>query len=361
MSKLRAGVAGLSRGSGLVSTLANHPEVEIVALCDLNQATLEDQGRVVHVADSGLFTQFHDFVNAPLDIIVIATPIEYHAQQSIMAMETGKHVLCEQTAAYTADDYERLIQTVRRTGRVYMMAENYCYYHYIQEWKKIIEAGRLGPIVYAEGEYIHEIERLLVDPVTGERYWRYRRAPIWYCGHTLGPLLTLMDDRIVRATGAHTGRHKHPGESIAFLDMEVGLFQTAKGAVIKILRSQIAPRYHDLIFYSLYGTKGFVETGRTGGWVGTTGRLFIDGEMARQDGAREIECAYSDKNAPPEATAGGHGTSEYFMMRDFVTAVQQGTPPPIDVVRSVDFTLPGIMAHEAAMRGGVWLDVPQFQ
>ena len=49
------------------------------------------------------------------------------------------------------------------------------------------------------------------------------------------------------------------------------------------------------------------------------------------------------------------------MVRDFIAAVEQGTQPPIDVVRSVDFTLPGILAHEAAMRGGVWLDVPQFQ
>src|SRR6185503_13154892 len=183
MSKLRAGVVGLSRGSSLVGALAQHPDVEIVALCDTDQATLEEQGRAIHVPDSGLYSKFHDFVNAPLDFVVIATPIEYHAQQSIVAMESGEHVLCEQTAAYTVDDCERLIQTVRRTGRVYMMAENYCYFHYIQEWKEIIGAGRLGPIVYAEGEYIHEIERLLVDPVTGERYWRYRRAPIWYCAH----------------------------------------------------------------------------------------------------------------------------------------------------------------------------------
>jgi predicted dehydrogenase len=361
MSKLRAGVVGLSRGSSLVAALAGHPDVEIVALCDMDQATLEEQGRAIHVPDSGLYSKYHDFVNAPLDIVVIATPIEYHAQQSIMAMENGKHVLCEQTAAYTVDDCERLIQTVRRTGRVYMMAENYCYFHYIQQWKQIVAAGRLGPIFYAEGEYIHEIERLLVDPVTGERYWRYRRAPIWYCAHTLGPLLTLMDDRIVKATGAHAGRHKHPGESIAFLDMEVGLFQTAKGAVIKILRSQVATRYHDLIFYCLYGTKGFVENGRTGGAGPSTGRLFIEGEMSHEAGAQEIQCAYSDPQAPPEAIVGGHGTSEFYMVRDFINAIQTGSQPPIDVVRSVDFTLPGILAHEAAMRGGVWLDVPRFE
>jgi predicted dehydrogenase len=358
--RFRAGIVGLQRGSGLLHALATHPNVEITALCDANPATLAVMGDEYRLPDSQRFTQFHDFVNAPLDLIAIATPIEFHAQQSVAAMEAGKHVLCEQTAAYTVDDCERLVQTVRRTGRKYMMAENYCYFHYVLQWKEMVRAGKLGQIFYAEGEYIHEITDLLRNPKTGEQHWRYRRAPIWYCGHTLGPLLTLMDDRIVKATGAHSGRHTHPGESIAYLDMEVGLFQTQKGAVIKILRSQVAPRYHDLIFYSLYGTKGFVETGREGGWAGTTGRIFLKDEMKPEDGGREITCLTSDPNAPAEARSGGHGTSEYFMIRDFISAIENDTQPPIDVQRAVDMTLPGILAHEAAMRGGAWLDVPAF-
>jgi len=150
-------------------------------------------------------------------------------------------VLCEQTAAYTLDDCERVVNAVRRSGCTYMMAENYTYFHYIQEWRQMVAQGKLGKITYAEGEYIHEIVDLLVDPTTSRPKWRYTRAPIWYCAHCLGPLLTLMDDRIVKATGAQAGRNKHPGETIAFLDMEVGLFMTQKGSVIKILRSQVAP------------------------------------------------------------------------------------------------------------------------
>jgi hypothetical protein len=115
-----------------------------------------------------------------------------------------------------------------------------------------------------------------------------------------------------------------------------------------------------MIFYSLYGAKGFVETGREGGWRGTQGRLYIEGEMSKQAGAQPFDCPTVDPNAPAEALQGGHGTSEYYMVRDFIAAIENNTLPPIDVARAVDFTAPGICAHESAMRGGVWLDVPLF-
>ncbi|MCX6047707.1 MAG: Gfo/Idh/MocA family oxidoreductase [Chloroflexi bacterium] len=358
--KLKVGFVGLRRGGGLVRSFAGHPRVEIAALCDLDTNSMSKMAGDFALNDQQLFTNFDDFVNAPIDIVVIATPIEFHANQSIAALESGKHVLCEQTAAYTLEDCERLVQAVRKTDRVYMMGENYCYFHYIREWKKIIQQGKLGKIVHAEGEYLHEIVDLLIDPQTGKHRWRYTRAPIWYCAHCLGPLLTLMDDRIVKATGVHSGKNIYPDEGLGFLDMEVGLFQTQKGSTIKILRSQVAPRHPEMIFYSLYGTKGFVENGREGGWGGTKGRLYIEGEMAKHPGAQVFDCPTIDVNAPAEALQGGHGTSEYYMVRDFIDAIDNHTQSPIDVARAMDFTVPGICAHEAAMKGGVWVDVPLF-
>ena len=362
MSKLRAGFVGLRRGGGLVRSLAHHPQVEITALCDLDTESLNSMGADFDLADERLYTNYDDFLNAPIDFVVIATPIDFHATQTIAALESGRHVLCEQTAAYTVADCERIVNTVNRTGKVYMMAENYCYFHYIREWQAMIQQGRLGKIFHAEGEYIHEIRSLLIDPETGKHRWRYTRAPIWYCAHCLGPLLTLMDDRIVKATGTQSGKNIFPNEGLGFLDMELGLFQTAKGATIKILRSQVAPRHPEMVWYSLYGTKGFVENGRhrTHGYGSTEGYIYLEDEMSEKEGAQKIDCPTSDPNAPEEAKKGGHGTSEFFMVRDFITAINEGSKPPIDVVRAMDFTVPGLIAHEAAMQGGVCLDVPSF-
>jgi hypothetical protein len=171
----------------------------------------------------------------------------------------------------------------------------------------------------------------------------------------------LMEDRIVQATGAHSGYSTVPNRGPACLNMEVALFKTQKGAVIKVLRSQVALREPPIHYYSLYGTRGFLETDRVGGWKSETGKLYIEGEMDREQGFQKIECPYSDPAAPPEAMKGGHGTTEYYLVREFVDAIKHNQRPPIDVVRATDFTVPGICAHEAAMSGGGWVDVPLFE
>ncbi len=352
------GIVGLRRGRGFVRVFDAHPRVEVAALCDVDEERLAETGEAFELPEDRLYTDFDSFLDAPIDIVMIATPIGFHAEQTIKSVESGKHVLCEQTAAYTIEDCQRIVDAVKRTGIAYMMAENYTYYHYIREWQKLIEQGKLGEIFYAEGEYVHEIVDLLFDEETGTYFWRHERPPIWYCAHCLGPLLTLMDDRIVKACGSHSGFHRMPEqkEHLGFLDMEAGLFRTQKGALIKILRSQVAPRHPTLVWYCLYGTRGQIENGRAGG----DGLLYIEGEMSQKEGGRAIKCSTIDPAAPEEARAGGHGTSEYYMIRDFLDALDNNTRPPIDVMRSMDFTVPGIVAHESAMSDGNWRDVPLF-
>jgi len=49
------------------------------------------------------------------------------------------------------------------------------------------------------------------------------------------------------------------------------------------------------------------------------------------------------------------------MIRDFVDSITNDMPPPIDEYESMDFVLPGIMAHESAQKGGVKLEVPNLR
>ncbi|MFO8078706.1 MAG: gfo/Idh/MocA family oxidoreductase, partial [Armatimonadota bacterium] len=60
-------------------------------------------------------------------------------------------------------------------------------------------------------------------------------------------------------------------------------------------------------------------------------------------------------------TAGGHGTSEYFMCNDFVRCITDDTAPAIDVYRGLDYSVPGICAHISAENGSEPVEVPDFR
>ncbi len=340
MKKFKIGIVGLSRGRGFVNVFNNHPRVTVSALCDLDENKLADVGEAFKLSDNDLYTNYDEFISSDFDVVVIATPIPFHTEQTLKALESGKHVLCEQTVAYTVDECEKVVGAVKKSGLHYMMAENYCYFHYIQQWKQIINAGKLGEIVYAEAEYLHNIEDLLIDEKTDGRFWRHERPPIWYCAHVVGPLLYLTGDKIVRATGCHTGFNRWPDKTSepGFLDMEVGLFQTKMGRVFKILRSQTVVHPH-IVHYNLYGTKGSVENTRLQRMdkiKDAPGMLYIEDEMGDSRNADIPNYSQVDPHAPEDAKEGGHGTSEYFMIREFLDSLENNVKPPIDVIRAVN-------------------------
>ena len=142
--------------------------------------------------------------------------------------------------------------------------------------------------------------------------------------------------------------------------MQVALFETAKGAMVKFIGSQVVAREPYLVHYCLYGTEGVVENGRTGHQK-TTGLLYRRDDPSYSEGLVPIDCDPSDSAAPPEARTGGHGTSEYFLLRDFLESIESGRPAPIDARRAFELTVPGLVALESIQQGGVWLDVPQVR
>src|SRR5690606_34936933 len=56
----------------------------------------------------------------------------------------------------------------------------------------------------------------------------------------------------------------------------------------------------------------------------------------------------------------GHEGSHHFLVDDFVRAVTDQTLPPVNAWQAARFTLPGVMAHESARRGGERLVVPDM-
>ena len=111
------------------------------------------------------------------------------------------------------------------------------------------------------------------------------------------------------------------------------------------------PSFH---YFSIYGTQGVLESPR-GGYEGFKANFE---DIPNLQGMVTLPLSWVHTKLPPEAQAGGHGSSEYLMVNDFVRSVLDGTPPPIDVHFGLDMTLPGICAHQSAEQGSMPIEVP---
>lgn len=232
MMALRIGVAGLRRGMGFVRVFGNHRECELAAVCDVEagraKAVAEEFGAPLH------FEDFSEMCRAEIDAIVVATPAPLHVAHALEALSEGKHVMSEVPAAWDLEEAEELARGVERSGLKYMFAENMCYFAYIETYEQMVKRGDIGKPIYAEGEYVHDCRPLMHDRFDGITpgsesglTWRASLPPIHYCTHDLGPILEIMNTRVVSAVGMHTGSNVEP--QWGTIDMEVASSRPSRG------------------------------------------------------------------------------------------------------------------------------------
>lgn len=94
-----------------------------------------------------------------------------------------------------------------------------------------------------------------------------------------------MNDGIIKATASGRGVNIIPNVGVGAIDMQVALFETQKSVTIKLLRRSVATRRPPVVFYSIYGTRGTIETGRDG----AEDKLYIEGEKGYEKGMRAIK------------------------------------------------------------------------
>jgi predicted dehydrogenase len=332
------------------------PDCEVVAVCDENPAKLKGY--------EGLetFTCYDAFIEkAKLDIVAVITPGPVHAPQSLRAMEAGVHVISETPCVYTVDEARAIVRLAEKTGLKYMLTEDYIFMGWVQAWERLIQEGKLGEIVFAEGEYTHDCRDIFFMDRAGayvpyrdrkkheglQLSWRATALPpLKYCSHTLGPLLHLMDDRCVTASGLHTGCRTVPQSGA--VDVAVGIFKTKKGNVVR-LTNGFSIAHPFAYFVGLYGTKGTVKMMRIGG---ATVKAWFEDEHAGK-GWTDIPTPWAERED------GRRWLS--VVVEGFVESVRRDTKPPVDVYESMDYTLPGICAHDSADQNGRVLDVPDLR
>ena len=84
------------------------------------------------------------FEQGKADLVVISTAIHLHALMALEALAQGSHVLCEKPVCATLDEYARMLEAEKRTGRFVAIGYQWSYARAIQELKQDILDGVFG-------------------------------------------------------------------------------------------------------------------------------------------------------------------------------------------------------------------------
>lgn len=358
---IKLGVAGLKRGRSIVTDILGEQNVVLHAICDKNEAILADAKEFFQnqkkLSDLLVFDSLEEMLKSDIDAVIIATDAPLHTQHSIMALEAGKHVLSEIPVAFTIEEARELKKAVKAHPELkYMVGENCCFWAFIESWKQMREKGMFGEVVYAEGEYLHSGDPANFDPAKcPDTHWRTTLDAIRYSTHQLGPLLYIMDDECVSVSCMEPAAKYNPYKKGA--ENGIAIFRTKKGAVIRVFICFGAYVGGGENNYALYGTRGSIDTGTKTDY--THGYSYaklsdIPGTLYKKI---EIPVGYS----LPGEQASGHGGADGKMVRAFVKCILEDSEPPIDIDRGLQMSIPGIIAHESAVQGGVLMDIPDIE
>lgn len=366
---MKIGIAGLR---GLSTLMGFHAieGVKVTALCDLDAELLDAQAQKYGIPNK--YRIFEDMLLSDIDAVVIATPMQCHVPQTILALEAGKHVLSEVTAGVSMEELFWLVESVEKSGKTYMMAENYCYIPDIQLVLGMIKAGLLGEVYYGEGEYLHNLQSILTyqyglhqsGRTSWRRYWQMGVRGAYYPTHSIGPVMQwFQGERIAQI--ACFGSGNHIDGSLHQEDTTITMCQMESGKLARIRLDALSPRPHHMAYYTVQGTKGVVEFSRIAGqdskvWLKDQGETTDEAKWkSLHEYAGHLPERY--KNATKAQRESGHGGGDFFIVEDFVNAVRGISPNPIDVYTACEWTAVGILSRLSIMNNSRMIDVPHFR
>ena len=84
--------------------------------------------------------------DSSVDAVCLCTPSGFHAEQAIAALENGKNVVVEKPMALTAEDCDRVIETVKKTGKTLTVICQLRFSEDVQKLKKLYEEKAFGTV-----------------------------------------------------------------------------------------------------------------------------------------------------------------------------------------------------------------------
>lgn len=131
-----------------------NPNVELYAFCDINETQLKKMGEKYGVTrlytdEAAMLAELPE-----IDAVSVCTWNAAHAPCTIMALNAGKHVLCEKPMATNADEAQAMMDAAKKAGKLLMIGFVRRYGNDCLILEDLINKDAFGDIYYAKATYL---------------------------------------------------------------------------------------------------------------------------------------------------------------------------------------------------------------
>ena len=371
-----------------------HPAVEYVAVCDKFRERAKDfQERF---GADRIFDSFDDVItSSEINAVAIFTQRDLHGQMAIEALKAGKHVYSAVPMALKIEEILEIVRLVKETGLTYMMGETGIYRPASIFCRKKYASGEMGEMVYAEAQYNHDMKRLYhVFQYTEGDVWRKMAGlpPFFYPTHSTSMVLSAANTYATKVAASGYVDKVDPdifGEGMNYWDNPFSnssmLLHLANGGTARISENRrVAWHFPETYISCFYGTEASYECSlMQHSYLKMDEKGHVDYtdvsdelnpiELTKHKNELDyikqaVNGMWCNTEAPiqfvsrlPKEFEGlqtGHAGTHKFMVDDFCQAYMSGWLSPTNAWQAARYNLPGLVAHQSALQGGVLLDIP---
>ena len=145
--RIVAGVIGYGEmGSANMGSFMRHPGVEIGAVCDVYQPRL-DKGIQEASGKAKAYKDFRQVLDdKDIDLVIIATPDNWHALQMVMACQAAKDVYVEKPISTTLEEGKKMVEAARKYSRVTQVGTWQRSGIHFQKAVQVVQDGIIGQV-----------------------------------------------------------------------------------------------------------------------------------------------------------------------------------------------------------------------
>ena len=369
-----------------------HPLVEKVYVCDLIAERAEEYSKKYSVE---IVTSFEEVLKRrDINAVAIFAQRHLHGPLVLRALSAGKHVYSAVPMASEVEECQQIVEKVKETGLTYMMGETCYYYPSSMLCRYKNQEGFFGKFVYGEAQYHHDISHFPANFRADKRSAGV--PPFFYPTHSTAMLLAAADSYCTRVVAFGYEDTEDDGifekgvnQWDNVFSNSYSLMKLANGGTARINECRrIGYKAPSSYVSSFYGTKGAYQFNNAQHILTKLTEKGVDLqdisddvnpiEMTRHKDEEDFKQKVANHTwqwnmfSPVQKTeydrlpesfkknssVNGHMASHQLLVDDFCTAVFFGSMPPVNAWRAARWTIPGLLAHQSALKDGEAIDVP---